>query len=115
MSAGILSGGAWESPAFVLLAGAAAQGAKAHMGSYLFDQFRSQVPGPKALFIRTADGRVMDYGALLALSARLAHALGARGGGPGDRVAVQAEKSPEVIALYLACLRAGAAYLPLNT
>src|SRR3954468_7999229 len=118
MSPSILSAGGRESPAFVLLAGAAIQGAQAAMGSYLFDQFLSQVPGPKALFIRTADGRVMDYGGvlgLLGLSARLAHALVALGVRPGDRVAVQAEKSPEAIALYLACLRAGAAYLPLNT
>ncbi len=85
------------------------------MGSYLFDQFRQRVPGPKALFIRTSDGRVMDYGGLLALSARLAHALVALGVRPGDRVAVQTGKSPEVVALYLACLRAGAVYLPLNT
>ena len=34
---------------------------------------------------------------------------------PGDRVAVQVEKSPEAMLLYLACLRAGAVYLPLNT
>ncbi len=34
---------------------------------------------------------------------------------PGDRVAVQVEKSPEAIFLYLACLRAGAVFLPLNT
>ena len=34
---------------------------------------------------------------------------------PGDRVAVQAEKSPAALALYLACLRAGAIFLPLNT
>src|SRR3954471_19702171 len=115
MSPSILSAGGLESPAFVLLAGATIPGAQAAMGSYLFDQFRKGVPGPKALFIRTADGRVMDYGGLLALSARLAHALVALGVKPGDRVAVQAEKSPEAIALYLACLRAGAAYLPLNT
>ena len=34
---------------------------------------------------------------------------------PGDRVAVQAEKSATALILYLACLRAGAIYLPLNT
>ncbi len=39
-------------------------------------------------------------------------ALGVR---PGDRVAVQVEKSPEALMLYLACLRTGAVYLPLNT
>ena len=85
------------------------------MASYLFDQFLAKVPGPKSIFIRTSDGRIMSYGDLLALSARLAHVLVALGVKPGDRVAVQTEKSPEVIALYLACLRAGAVYLPLNT
>ena len=34
---------------------------------------------------------------------------------PGDRVAVQVEKSLEALLLYLACLRAGAVFLPLNT
>ena len=33
----------------------------------------------------------------------------------GSRVAVQAEKSPEALLLYLATLRAGLVYLPLNT
>ncbi len=34
---------------------------------------------------------------------------------PGDRVAVQTEKSVQTICLYLACLQVGAVYLPLNT
>ena len=33
----------------------------------------------------------------------------------GARVAVQVEKSPEALLLYLGCLRAGLVYLPLNT
>jgi len=33
----------------------------------------------------------------------------------GSRVAVQVEKSPEALFLYLATLRAGFVYLPLNT
>ena len=33
---------------------------------------------------------------------------------PGDRVAVQTEKSWPALVLYLGCLRAGAVYLPLN-
>jgi malonyl-CoA/methylmalonyl-CoA synthetase len=33
----------------------------------------------------------------------------------GDRVVVQVEKSIEAVLLYLACLRAGAIYIPLNT
>jgi malonyl-CoA/methylmalonyl-CoA synthetase len=33
---------------------------------------------------------------------------------PGDRVALQVDKSPEAVLLYLACVRAGAALLPMN-
>jgi len=63
----------------------------------------------------TADGRRWRYGEVLAATARFANALCARGVKPGDRIAVQAEKSPEALILYLATLRAGAVYLPLNT
>src|SRR5690606_20893744 len=34
---------------------------------------------------------------------------------PGDRVTVQVEKSPRAVALYLACMRAGLVFHPLNT
>ena len=44
----------------------------------------------------------------------MASALGAAGVAAGDRVSVQAEKSPEGLCLYLACLRAGFVYHPLN-
>jgi malonyl-CoA/methylmalonyl-CoA synthetase len=47
--------------------------------------------------------------------AAYAGALAAFGVAPGDRVAVQAEKSVELVFLYLACLQRGAVYLPLNT
>ncbi|MES2294776.1 MAG: malonyl-CoA synthase [Pseudomonadota bacterium] len=83
------------------------------MVSHLLAQFPAA--SPDRAFITTADGRVLTYGGLGALSARLAHALVALGVKPGDRVAAQLEKSPEAIALYLACVRAGAIWLPLNT
>src|SRR6185503_20167151 len=67
------------------------------------------------VFIANGDGRVLTYGGLHALSARLAGALVALGVKPGDRVAAQVDKSPEAIALYLATVRAGAVWLPLNT
>jgi malonyl-CoA/methylmalonyl-CoA synthetase len=50
-----------------------------------------------------------------AVSARFANALRDLGVEPGDRVAVQVEKSIEAVMLYLACARAGAVFLPLNT
>ncbi|MEE2861002.1 MAG: malonyl-CoA synthase [Pseudomonadota bacterium] len=46
---------------------------------------------------------------------RMAGALTELGVAPGDRVAVQVEKSPEAIALYLAVLQVGGIFLPLNT
>jgi malonyl-CoA/methylmalonyl-CoA synthetase len=49
------------------------------------------------------------------LSGKLAAALASRGVVAGDRVAVQVDKSAENIALYIACLRIGAALVPLNT
>src|SRR5690606_36089941 len=68
-----------------------------------------------ATFIETDTGRTYTYADLDRRSARLARLLAALGVRKGDRVAVQVEKSPEAIFLYLACLRAGADYLPLNT
>ena len=47
-------------------------------------------------------------------SGRIANALGSLKLSKGARVAVQVEKSPEALMLYLACLRAGLVYLPLN-
>ena len=45
------------------------------------------------------------------LSARFATVLRALEIRPGDRVLVQVDKSPEAVALYLGCLRVGAAYV----
>ncbi|MBO6719412.1 MAG: malonyl-CoA synthase [Rhizobiaceae bacterium] len=66
-------------------------------------------------FIIRPDGSTITYGNLREQTGRFANLLAAKGVKPGDRVAVQVEKSPEALALYLACVRAGAAFLPLNT
>ena len=84
------------------------------MSNHLFDAIRTSVRLEDS-FIETLSGKRFTYGDMLALSARLAFALTLRGVQPGDRVAVQVEKSPEALMLYLACVRAGAVYLPLNT
>ncbi len=62
-----------------------------------------------------SDGRRFTFGEVDQISARYASALASSGVRQGDRVAVQVEKSPEALFLYLGCLRAGAAFLPLNT
>lgn len=85
------------------------------MSNHLFDAFRARMPAPGRLLMEAEDGRSISYGEMLARSAQLAHALSRLGVEAGDRVAVQVEKSPEAIFLYLACLRAGAIFLPLNT
>jgi malonyl-CoA/methylmalonyl-CoA synthetase len=85
------------------------------MASYLFDLITSRVPSTEKVFIETLDDRKITYGDLMDGSARFANALVKLGVVPGDRVAVQVEKSPEAILLYLACLRTGGVFLPLNT
>ncbi len=55
------------------------------------------------------------YRDLTEWSCRMAAVLRSHGVGPGDRVLVQADKSPQTVALYLGCLRVGAAFVPLNT
>ncbi|MDI4664873.1 malonyl-CoA synthase [Xanthobacter autotrophicus] len=83
--------------------------------NHLFGAIRAAMPALDTPLATLADGRVETYGDALALSARLANLLVARGVKPGDRVAVQVEKSWPALALYLATVRAGGVYLPLNT
>ncbi|MAX33556.1 MAG: malonyl-CoA synthase [Halomonadaceae bacterium] len=86
------------------------------MNHNLFDIFAQRMRARgDADFITTRDGRGYSYAKALEVSARLAGALVALGVSPGDRVAVQVDKSPETILLYLATLRVGGVYLPLNT
>ena len=70
---------------------------------------------PSAACLELESGDLLDRAWLDRLSAKYAHVLVELGCAPGDRVAVQVEKSPQALALYLACLRAGACFLPLNT
>lgn len=85
--------------------------ANANLFSRLFDGLDE----PKRLAIETQDGAHISYGDLIARTGQMANVLAARGVKPGDRVAVQVEKSVANIVLYLATVRAGAVYLPLNT
>ena len=85
------------------------------MTNHLFDAFRASMPAPGSLLMETDEGRSISYGETLSRSAQFAHALTQAGVQPGDRVAVQVEKTPEAVLLYLASLRAGAIFLPLNT
>ena len=85
------------------------------MANYLYDALLGSHARRDAPFLVTADGSTTSYDEFLKQAARLAHALTAFGVKAGDRVAVQAEKSQAALALYAACVQAGAVYLPLNT
>ena len=85
------------------------------MTGNLFERLATAITEPTKTAIETPGGERYTYADLVALAGRLANALVARGVKPGDRVAVQVEKSVPALALYLACARSGAVYLPLNT
>jgi len=86
------------------------------MNANLYALFASHFPAGKEMpCMVVPGGPVIHYDELDALSARIAHALVAAGCQPGDRIAVQADKHWQVLPLYLAALRAGLVYLPLNT
>ena len=84
--------------------------------SNLYEVFCSCFPADMdAVLLQTGENEVYSYAKIVAESARLANYLVELGGRPGDRVTVQVEKSPQLLSLYLACLRAGLVYHPLNT
>ena len=85
------------------------------MANHLFDLIRSRAPALDKAFAYLPDGTTVTYGDMLDHSARYANALTAHWVKPGDRVAVQVEKSIDAVMVYLACVRAGAVFLPLNT
>jgi malonyl-CoA/methylmalonyl-CoA synthetase len=85
--------------------------ANANLFSRLFDG----LDDPNRLAIETLDGQRISYADLVARAGKTANVLVERGVKPGDRVAAQTEKSVPGLVLYLATVRAGAVYLPLNT
>src|SRR5215475_1367630 len=85
--------------------------ANANLFSRLFDG----LDDPGRLAIEQLDGTRITYADLIARAGQMANVLVARGVKTGDRVAAQTEKSVSALVLYLATVRAGAVYLPLNT
>ncbi|MFA5121150.1 malonyl-CoA synthase [Zavarzinia sp.] len=85
------------------------------MANHLFDRLTAGAPAPGTPFIQAGPGPGVSYGELKPLSGRIANVLAGIGVKPGDRVAVQVEKSVDALLLYLACVRVGAVILPLNT
>jgi malonyl-CoA/methylmalonyl-CoA synthetase len=85
------------------------------MSENLFTSIAAQTADLDAVLIHDPDGATLSYGQAFARTAQFANVLRQLGVEPGDRVAVQVEKSADAMLLYLGCLRAGAVFLPLNT
>jgi malonyl-CoA/methylmalonyl-CoA synthetase len=79
--------------------------------SHLFD------PALLGLAHRTAiefEGTSLTFGEVEARGNRMARALAARGFEPGDRLCVQLPNSLGMIDLYLACVKTGVIFVPVN-
>jgi malonyl-CoA/methylmalonyl-CoA synthetase len=87
----------------------------AALNANLFSRLFDDLDDATRLAIETPEGLRISYGDLIALSGQIANVLVSRGVKVGDRVAAQTEKSVPGLVLYLATVRAGAVYLPLNT
>jgi malonyl-CoA/methylmalonyl-CoA synthetase len=86
------------------------------MNANLYDIFAARFPQDRtACCIETGCGRRYSWDEMDRASARIASLLASLDLPHGARVAVQVDKSPEAVMLYLATLRAGLVYLPLNT
>ncbi|MDB5929724.1 MAG: AMP-dependent synthetase and ligase [Polaromonas sp.] len=86
------------------------------MNQNLFAALREAFPADRArIAVETDDGLLYSWHDLERSSAMLANLLQSLGLPEGARVAVQVEKSVEAMLLYLATLRAGYVFLPLNT
>ncbi|MBO9413179.1 MULTISPECIES: malonyl-CoA synthase [unclassified Ruegeria] len=85
------------------------------MSNPLYDRLFGIHAGKDTPFLHLSNGQTVTHADFLDIAARLANALIGYELEPGDRVAVQVEKSPEALALYAACAQAGLIFLPLNT
>ena len=84
--------------------------------NYLINHLSKSTVGHEAsVFALLADENQITYAWLFQRAQKVAAMLHSQGLAPGDRVAVQAEKSIEVVAVYLGVILAGGVFLPLNT
>jgi malonyl-CoA/methylmalonyl-CoA synthetase len=86
------------------------------MNANLYALFASRFPADRsACCIETDAGLYYSWDDLERATAKIANLLSSLHLPKGSRIAAQVEKSPESLMLYLATLRAGYIYLPLNT
>ncbi len=86
------------------------------MNANLYALFRARFPSDlDTCWLETADGQYYSWRDLERGSAKIANLLASLKLPEGSRIAAQVEKSPEALMLYVATIRAGFVYLPLNT
>ncbi|MGB7243426.1 MAG: malonyl-CoA synthase [Sulfitobacter sp.] len=85
------------------------------MANPLYDTLFGQHLESEDIFLNLPDGTSLTYSDFLKITAQYAGLLCDLGLAPGDRVAVQIDKSPQALAVYAACAQAGLVFLPLNT
>ncbi|MGY6411329.1 MAG: malonate--CoA ligase [Alkalilacustris sp.] len=85
------------------------------MANPLFDALFAPLEGRARPLMYLPGNATLSGDAFHAMCLRAAGALRAAGLGPGDRVAVQAAKSPRMLAVYGGAVAAGVVFLPLNT
>ena len=81
----------------------------------LYAMLATGFPADRSAIAIETPARSYSWNDIEQLSARFANLLHALNLPAGSRIAVQVEKSPEALMLYLASVRAGLVYLPLNT
>jgi len=85
------------------------------MSNHLFDRIAATLDRyADAIALQTPAGQTWRFADLDRCSAQMAEALLAAGLQPGDRLSAQVGKSPQALCLYLACVRAGVVFHPLN-
>ncbi len=85
------------------------------MNASLFARLADRFPADrKGVALETEDGAAMTFADLLEHAGRITALFKASGVAPGDRIAVQVEKSAASVALFLSVLQCGAVHVPLN-
>ena len=85
------------------------------MTNPLYDALFAPHEGKTTPFLHLRDGTTVSHGVFLQEVDSTANALVSLGVAPGDRVAMHVIKSRQALALYAACVKSGAVFLPLNT
>ncbi len=86
------------------------------MNANLYALFRSRFPQDlDDCWLETEEASYYSWRDLERGTAKIANLFASLQLPPGSRIAAQVEKSPEALMLYLATVRAGFVYLPLNT